>query len=344
MNFVSKKSVVGVVVAFCFCAFLGGALTSVLIHAQNENPTTFAPIVFPNFAFNKNLGLGDRNQDVRQLQIFLNKNTETQIAFSGVGSPSNESTYFGLLTKAAVMRFQTKNNLPSTGFVGVLTRAKLNQMILAAAGTTNNKVATTSSSVVGGPAPLSKEPLPRLYTAKPQQIKKTDTFTLVGAGFLPDNTLHIGSFIFTHVLPEDSSNISFTIPATSTITNGTYPIWLENNYGSSQMPNQPINLVIADSPMSSPVISSVIPSEVSGGQSVIVTGTGFSSSGNSIVSGFGRLDNVSSSGNSISFSPKALLSADVLKRVPSGTSLKIDFYVLTVTGMSNVSGSVNLKI
>ena len=75
-----------------------------------------------------------------------------------------------------------------------------------------------------------------------------------------------------------------------------------------------------------------------------VTGVGFSSSGNSIVSGFGRLDNVSSSGTQISFSPRALLSADVLKRLPTGTSLKIDFYVLTTTGVSNIPGSGNLKI
>ena len=35
---------------------------------------------------------------------------------------------FGNLTKAAVIRFQKKYNLPSTGFVGILTRTKIYQL------------------------------------------------------------------------------------------------------------------------------------------------------------------------------------------------------------------------
>ena len=288
---------------------------------------------------------------VRQLQIFLNKNPSTQVSFSGAGSPGNEGTYFGKLTASAVMKFQAQNNLPVTGFVGPLTRQKLNNLIsslnVAPVSANNaNPTSTTSTSAtrLSGPLPLEKQQLPRLYVARPQQIKKSTTFTLVGSGFLPSNTLHIGNFIFSNVIPEDSDNISFTIPATSTISNGTYPVWIQNSYGTSQNQSLPINLVITDSPIAAPIISTTTPAEVSGSQSVTVTGTGFDTSGNSIVSGFGTISNVSSNGTQLSFSPLSLIRADVLSRIPAGTILRIDFYVMSSKGVSNVFGTVNLKI
>lgn len=69
------------------------------------------------YMFNKNLSVGMRNADVTALQNYL--------ANAGFFS-ATATGYFGSVTKAAVVAFQLANNLPGTGFVGVLTRGVLN--------------------------------------------------------------------------------------------------------------------------------------------------------------------------------------------------------------------------
>jgi Putative peptidoglycan binding domain/IPT/TIG domain len=349
----NKKLLLSVVGALCFGAFICGAVVSTVLKAQNEIASTTPSFSYPTFSFQKNLKFGDNNQDIRQLQIVLNRDADTHVSSSGVGSSGQESNYFGQLTTNAVMRFQTKYGISATGFVGVLTRTKLNQIVPAMvtmSTSANQNISTASSlststiSVVSGAEPLTKEPLPRLYTVRPQQIKKGDNFTLVGAGFETENTIHIGSNVFPHILPQDSNNISFTIPAASTIQNGTYEVWVENKQGVSKISNQSIDLIITDNPQPTPVISSVLPATVSEAEMVTVTGTGFTSDGNDIVSGFGTIKNLPSNGNQITFSPKSLISAEAVARVPAGRAIRIDFYVVNANGASNVFGSVNLKL
>jgi hypothetical protein len=59
------------------------------------------------------------------LQKFLNSKAATQVSVSGAGSPGLESSYFGPATKAAVMKFQTLNNVSAIGIVGPQTRAAI---------------------------------------------------------------------------------------------------------------------------------------------------------------------------------------------------------------------------
>ncbi len=81
-------------------------------------------------SFTRNLTLGSSGSDVKCLQGILNQAADTQVSASGVGSAGNETMYFGAKTKAAVVKFQTKNAIaPAAGFVGPITRAKLNTMI-----------------------------------------------------------------------------------------------------------------------------------------------------------------------------------------------------------------------
>lgn len=71
-----------------------------------------------------NLFMGVSSLQVKCLQEFL-KNQGLNIYPQGI-----VSGYFGNLTKMAVIKFQEKHNIPATGFVGVLTKAKINQMLL----------------------------------------------------------------------------------------------------------------------------------------------------------------------------------------------------------------------
>ena len=73
--------------------------------------------------------MGSEGSDVLELQQLLNRWGYT-IAPSGPGSPGNETTHVGSLTTKAVQKFQQANHIaPISGYVGPLTRAKLNQLI-----------------------------------------------------------------------------------------------------------------------------------------------------------------------------------------------------------------------
>lgn len=86
--------------------------------------------------FVTNLQVGSNNAEVKMLQQFLNKDSSTMVAATGAGSPGAETMYFGPATKAAVVKFQAKYGIsPTSGYVGPLTRAKLNSMC---GGTTPN--------------------------------------------------------------------------------------------------------------------------------------------------------------------------------------------------------------
>ncbi len=76
------------------------------------------------YAFTRALTMGSTGADVTALQQFLNSSASTQVAASGAGSAGMETSTFGALTKAAVVKFQTANGItPAAGYFGPITRA-----------------------------------------------------------------------------------------------------------------------------------------------------------------------------------------------------------------------------
>lgn len=91
--------------------------------------TTGGSTVSTGYTFNTNLTVGSKSTDVMNLQKVLNMSADTKVAVSGAGSPGMETSTFGPATKAAVMKFQVKYGItPAAGYVGPVTRAKLNTM------------------------------------------------------------------------------------------------------------------------------------------------------------------------------------------------------------------------
>ncbi len=115
MNSQTKTSIVASV--------LGATVALVLVFAGAMSAQA------ATYTFSSNLRLGSRGADVANLQRVLNSSADTMVAASGAGSPGSETTYFGNLTRAAVIKYQIKNSIvPAVGFVGPITRASMNSL------------------------------------------------------------------------------------------------------------------------------------------------------------------------------------------------------------------------
>lgn len=85
-------------------------------------------------SFTRGLEPGMSGDDVKCLQQYLNS-AGFQVAASGPGSPGNETTFYGPLTKAAVKKWQDANGVAYGqwgGYFGPVSQAKYNSLLAAA--------------------------------------------------------------------------------------------------------------------------------------------------------------------------------------------------------------------
>jgi hypothetical protein len=92
------------------------------------------PAACSMFTTGTKLSPGQVHADVKNLQTLLNRDADTQVSEEGPGSPGNETTRYGVATKAAVVRFQEKywedilepaGYTEGTGLFGSYTRKKM---------------------------------------------------------------------------------------------------------------------------------------------------------------------------------------------------------------------------
>ncbi len=131
-----KKALVGVLAVMTVMTFTAPSASAVTIdELQAQIQVLLAQLALlqgsqttGGYTFTRNLTLGSTGADVKALQQFLNAKG-FQVAATGAGSPGNETSYFGGLTKAALAKFQAANGIsPAVGYFGPITRAKVNAM------------------------------------------------------------------------------------------------------------------------------------------------------------------------------------------------------------------------
>lgn len=256
--------------------------------------------------FTVNLAVGDENGHVKLLQEFLNKDSRTMVAISGVGSPGRETNYFGNKTQDAVIRFQelhrneilTPINLTrGTGFVGPGTRKVLE--VLSVYGRTSprdgkqeeytnfvevtikpkTEVINIIEEVVVAPVLITLPPaeIPDvMYVTNfsHRYVLPGDTLTISGEGFASiNNRIRFGGIWHENFARSKDNNLIFVIPD---IDPGIYKLIVDNG----KVQSLDIDIVVTVSNPVAPIITSVFPSVLSNGTIVTLFGTGLAGTEN----------------------------------------------------------------
>ena len=293
-----------------------------------------------------NLSLGSSGVQVAALQKILNQDSATRVAVTGPGSSGNESTYFGSLTKAAVIRFQEKyaseilspvGLTRGNGYVGAYTRAKLNTLSTPYTGSASaspsapvtpsaasptadytvkdsekidiyagdamiakvqNKMtaainaAIASQSMATATMPtiaLTDVPSSAIKEVSPRSGAPGTRATIAGIGITSQSTLYFGNKYIVRAMSLDIfGNFSFVVPS---IPPGRYDIAIreDDRVSNTKM------FVITDPQNPRVRLQSISPATTTYGGTLTITGSGFTSTGNIVVTTYQTFADVPSS-------------------------------------------------
>ena len=106
-----------------------GLICTPRVNTPTTTPTFIAPVggsstpTIGAKTFTRTLTIGQKGNDVKTLQQYLNAHGFI-VSVLGAGSPGNETTTFGSLTRQALIKFQKANGIsPAVGYFGTITRA-----------------------------------------------------------------------------------------------------------------------------------------------------------------------------------------------------------------------------
>ena len=144
------------------------------------------------YTFNTNLTVGSKGTDVMNLQKTLNMSVDTRVASTGAGSPGSETATFGPATRAAVIKFQNKYGIsPAAGFVGSITRTKLNSMCSTSGNTTGNNTNTTPTTGGALTVSASSQPANSLAPQSASRIPFTTLTLTAGSSDVTVNSITV---------------------------------------------------------------------------------------------------------------------------------------------------------
>jgi len=288
---------------------------------SNELWTT-ASVTPPCYTFNSNRSEADFSnnslgKEMLALQKYLISSGYKDVILSG---------RFDARTKAAVMLYQEKKGLPSTGYVGPLTRAILNASVC------NNVVSTTTSSVV---VPTS---VPKITSVLPLSAKVGDTVTLYGSNFtgvtsdLISISNSVGSISPDTVYSITTNTVVFKMP---NVPAGIYNVQLTANGGTSNRISLNALQQTADViPTIAPKITSVLPVSAKPGDTVTLFGTNFTGVTKELIS-------ISNSSGSIS--PDTIYSSNASSVSFKMPSVPVGTYSVGLTSNNGTSNRISLN-
>lgn len=315
-------------------------------------------------SFVRELKQGDRGEDVRRLQTILNSDSQTQIAFSGAGSPGQETEFFGTLTKGAVIRFQQKYATEilypygvyvGTGIVDEPTRTKLNSLSgnqVQTGGIPDTNAFSTNLQTFNI---QNFQPQEGFYVREPSSyvVSPGETFYISGGGF--DSSVQVA--IAGLILPKENTNISLgqgdqtsvlnpnqfsgnsfgdafsllasgdslSIKLPSNFPKGIHDLYLVKG---SFYTNPGTKIIVKTSGVASPSISNIREEE----KRIVIEGTNFTNS-NMVQTSYGRIHKLPSQNGSI-FVSKSRLSEALGGTLGFSDQATVSFSVINENGFS----------